>query len=826
MNKIYSKVWNASLNQPVVASELAAGTSADSKKNGSISVAHRRSVLSVAIGAAVFLCSTGSVKAQQLYIDDGSGPSDSRCGAYNEVPQGATYNNFLNAGGGYSSAMTGIGPVASANCVTPGASYVNINNGQVVVGGSSAASSGSYDITGHLVGFEVQQAGAYINGTSYNQGTLLAGNVPLAAGQSVIGLSTANDIFNSNYFHANSTGAPAQATGTNSTASGANSIASGNASSAYGYGAIASGDNSVALGTQAMATQTDASAVGDGAQATGAAATAVGAGSKATATQASALGNLAQATGLASTAVGSAAMATQTQASALGNQAQATGLASTAVGATSMATQSQSSALGYNAMAMAVGASAFGTSTMATSADATAVGFSANATASSATAVGYNANATGLSSTAVGNAAAASGPSSTALGYNSSASGNSATAMGDQAAASGLSATAIGYHANASGDNAIAEGTQASATNYGTTAIGYQSSAAGIRATALGFGSSSLAQSSVTFGDSNTVKATAGQGSIAGGYLSTVQTGVGAVAMGYQQTVSGDGATAIGANNVSNGTGSVAIGIHNDAEGTGSVALGQNATAGTAGQNTGNVAIGNGTTATTNAGDVALGSGSATGSVTNTKTSSVNGITYGPYAGTDATSTVSIGNAATGMVRTLTNVAAGQVTAASTDAVNGSQLYALQEGAVQYDRNSDGSVNYSSVTLGNNTTQTQIHNLANGTATNDAVNLGQLRAGVQEAENWAKDYTDRQFQILNQRANAGIAASMAMAGLPQAYQPHQRSVAVAMGGFHGEAGIAIGVSTISESGRWVYKLNVSDNSRGDAGVSVGAAMVW
>jgi len=49
---------------------------------------------------------------------------------------------------------------------------------------------------------------------------------------------------------------------------------------------------------------------------------------------------------------------------------------------------------------------------------------------------------------------------------------------------------------------------------------------------------------------------------------------------------------------------------------------------------------------------------------------------------------------------------------------------------------------------------------------------------------------------------------------------------VALGTFHGENGIAVGVSTITESGRYVFKLNATTNSRGDAGAGVGAGVVW
>lgn len=67
---------------------------------------------------------------------------------------------------------------------------------------------------------------------------------------------------------------------------------------------------------------------------------------------------------------------------------------------------------------------------------------------------------------------------------------------------------------------------------------------------------------------------------------------------------------------------------------------------------------------------------------------------------------------------------------------------------------------------------------------------------------------------------------MAMASLPQAYAPGQSSAAIAFGNFHGEQGFALGLSAVSESGRHVFKTNVTENSRGDPGVGAGAAIVW
>ena len=71
-----------------------------------------------------------------------------------------------------------------------------------------------------------------------------------------------------------------------------------------------------------------------------------------------------------------------------------------------------------------------------------------------------------------------------------------------------------------------------------------------------------------------------------------------------------------------------------------------------------------------------------------------------------------------------------------------------------------------------------------------------------------------------------MASAIAAASLPQAYQPNQSSAGVGLGNFHGESGIAVGLSTISESGRVIFKVNASTNTRGEAGVGVGAGVVW
>jgi len=194
-----------------------------------------------------------------------------------------------------------------------------------------------------------------------------------------------------------------------------------------------------------------------------------------------------------------------------------------------------------------------------------------------------------------------------------------------------------------------------------------------------------------------------------------------------------------------------------------------------------------------------------------------------------------VGDAANGEYRQITGVAAG---AADSDAVNVSQLKAVQTSvttidntAVKYENNADGSVNYNSVTLGNNnsTGPVTVHNVAAGVAGTDAVNVNQLNAGIAGAN----QYTDTKFgQIrgdlnkIAKEASAGAAGAMAMANLPQAYLPGKSMVSVGVGGFDGEAALALGVSKLSDNGRWVVKFSGTANSRGKVGVGAGAGFHW
>ena len=192
--------------------------------------------------------------------------------------------------------------------------------------------------------------------------------------------------------------------------------------------------------------------------------------------------------------------------------------------------------------------------------------------------------------------------------------------------------------------------------------------------------------------------------------------------------------------------------------------------------------------------------------------------------------TLAGGNAAAPV--TIANVAAGTVAASSTQAVNGGQLYAVNQTAqaaltlgansVQY----DGSGN---VTLGNAAgTPVALRNVAAGTAATDAVNLGQLQAGLQSVASQTANYIDSRIAdigfdlgTLRRDLSAGSSAAMAVAALPQAMEPGATMIAMGGGTYRGQSAIAFGASRAFADGRAVVKVGGTYDSRGFGGANAG-----
>jgi len=549
-----------------------------------------------------------------------------------------------------------IGALFAASIMAPQAAF-----GQVAIGNGTSTNTANCNNPSAVVQSVAIGCNDHANGgasTAVGTGVTVAGNNSVGLGSSVnltsdgsIGIGYA---LTSNGLNAIAIGVFSNAVGVNALAVGGNAHANTNGASAFGVNSTANGVSATAIGN---GTTAEANA------------TAVGVGSQATASNSLALGSTALASGNAATSVGRAAQATGNSALALGAQAVAIGDSTVAVGqgagAGSTTANSSSVAVGIATGTLVSGAQntamgggissvmrgagsgvtgarnvAFGTGDGTVTYDGTLSASAGNlVTGSDNVAIGTNAGI-GVTTNAT-----------TSIGRNAKASQTNGTAIGNTAAASNTSAIAIGTNTVASGVNAIAQGTGSQALSTNAVAIGSGATASGGAATAIGFGNSAFGNGAVALGDPN--------------YAS----GTGAVAQGANNIANNDGTATATVSNQANGV--VAIGNSNKAVGQGSVALGNTSSALAAG------AIALGDTAVANhAGDVALGSGSATGVAVQTSSVTIGGTTYG-FAGTTPTSTVSVGSV--GAERTITNVAAGRISGGSTDAVNGSQLFATNQ---------------------------------------------------------------------------------------------------------------------------------------------------
>ena len=292
-------------------------------------------------------------------------------------------------------------------------------------------------------------------------------------------------------------------------------------------------------------------------------------------------------------------------------------------------------AIGSNALSQGIQGVAIGNGAAHYRDNAVAIGNNAKTYAVDGVSIGNNAEA-GIqndpqykvnNSVAVGNSARAHGGSGVALGNDTYALGGSSVAAGNAAWALGERSTAIGNNAHSEGYGSIAMGREASALSTqdgdkkNVVAIGDDAQATGSRSIALG------------------VSAQAGT-------LERVR----------DRSVYKDNPELITKLKAQKEvTDAVAIGSEASVQANEGLALGSNATV-------------------NNVRGVALGANSATAAPVSTASETINGLKYN-YAGGTADSTVSVGNNST--KRTITNVAAGRVSAQSTDAINGSQLYGV-----------------------------------------------------------------------------------------------------------------------------------------------------
>ena len=289
---------------------------------------------------------------------------------------------------------------------------------------------------------------------------------------------------------------------------------------------------------------------------------------------------------------------------------------------------------------------------------------------------------------------------SVAIGSKNTALGSSALAVGNEAKAKMSESIAIGHEAQADKTWGIAIGTRATASDVRSLALGHQAKSTGYKANAIG------------------ADATAN--------------GNHANAIGSSATATGDHAQAFGA-------GAQATGVRTNVFGSDAAATADYS-----------IAIGNKANAST-ANSIALGADSTTRSATNVTSATVAGHTYGGFAGTSPVGSVSVGKA--GEERQIHNVAAGKISADSTDAVNGSQLYSVA-----------------------NDLQTQINNSTPGQINNNITNLNNRVGNVEK------------------RVNKVGAGSAALAALhPLDFNPDDKwTIAAGYGHYHNANSAALG----------------------------------
>ncbi|WP_422421330.1 YadA-like family protein [Pseudomonas sp. GZD-222] len=669
MNKCYRLVWNSTLQAWTVACEFA-------KAKGK---AGRGLALKALVSTGILIGAMAGVEPANAWVAETGTSSPALDG-------GIASNTSIN-GGIAIATMNAIamGPNATASGINAFAAGI----------GSLASGRSSY-----AMGEGAQ---------STNTDTIALGHNAVAKSANsahsdmiAIGLNA-----NASSDHAIAIGTAAIAQNSNSLAVGANATASGDASSAFGHNATASGSSSTALGLGSTASKGSSVAIGYQ--------------SNSAADNSSAIGYQAVTSATSSIAFGTSAKAQTgaTNAIAIGNAALASTGAINAI------------ALGNSATSAATGAMAMGSKSQASATNALAAGVNAQAATASSIAMGLNAkvDGTGTDAVAIGNGANVSSNAAgfVAIGSGASAKGNvgavaigrstlvwtGAVAIGDQAQAYNNDAVSIGSRSSASGGtDTVALGTSAIAGSHGSMSLGAYSTSSGERATALGGYSNAVSQgtalgfwanatvdSAVALGLSSVASTNAG----VAGYDSLTKlastnasptwkstlaaVSVGDVATGKTRQINSVAAGSVDTDAVnvaqlkasqshyySVNDGGMAGGNYNNDGATGLNALA--AGVGASASENDSVAIGHEAKANF-AGDVALGAGSVTDVTVGTTGVGFGGPYYGQYygfAGSNPSSTVSVGSI--GNERTITNVAAGRIAPDSTDAINGSELFA------------------------------------------------------------------------------------------------------------------------------------------------------
>ncbi len=263
------------------------------------------------------------------------------------------------------------------------------------------------------------------------------------------------------------------------------------------------------------------------------------------------------------------------------------------------------------------------------------------------------------------------GNASLAIGMMTQSLGTGSNAIGANSLSKGVASSAIGAMARSWGNNSLAIGSQAGAYGEKSTSLGdanivgfdmTNATLSGSAAGALGRGNKVYGNNAYSIGSENTVgsatvtETTESNGDKIKKVTAGTVKGNTAGAFGYKNTITTDNSYVVGSNSTISADNGMVLGNSVTVTGANGLALGNN-------------------TKVANDNAVAIGNGSETAAAVATPSATINGVTHN-FAGTNPASTVSVGKA--GMERTVTNVAAGRISATSTDAINGSQLFAVK----------------------------------------------------------------------------------------------------------------------------------------------------
>ncbi|EOB2082225.1 YadA-like family protein [Escherichia coli] len=394
---------------------------------------------------------------------------------------------------------------------------------------------------------------------------------------------------------------------------------------------------------------------------------------------------------------------------AIGQEAQS-GIGSTSLGFKSQATGERSVALGQTADATGNRAIAIGSGAKSTADYSLTLGNGSKAFAENATAIGKDARAEGKGSQAFGKVALATGENAIALGSNSNASGDNAVALGSTSQAYGDSSLAIGElsETNANAENAIALGKLSNASKINSIALGSNSTASGVGSVALG------------------------ENSFAGG--------INSLALGSQSNANGDNAVALGVGSVAEQDNTVSVGNSTTQRKITNMAAGLILPGSTEAINGSQLhALSASVAARLGAGAGVNGDGSINAPSYKLKSGTYNNVgeallgidndtlhwdkTEGAFSASYIVKNADGSPKSSIAQNKIINVAKGTISATSTDVVNGSQLYDLQQDALLWNDTAFSAAHGTEAT-------SKITNVEDGTISDtskDAVNGSQLK---------------------------------------------------------------------------------------------------